>query len=465
MKAKVLIIDDEEAIRSSLKMILEYEGYECVLAANGEAGLKIAERESPDLVFLDIKMPQMDGMEVLKRLKAADGSPPVVMISGHADVATAFEASKLAAFDFIEKPLESERVLVAARNALREKTLEKENRRLKLLFDDKYRMVGRSASLDKVGEAIKRAAPTNATVLIVGESGVGKELVARAIHASSRRWDRKFVSENCGTIAESLLESELFGHMKGAFTGADEDRPGLFEAAQGGTVFLDEIGDMSEGMQRKLLRVLQEGVIRPIGSQKSLKVDVRVISASNRNLPALVQKGAFRIDLFYRMNVISLELPPLRERVEDMPLLVDHFLDEIAHEDGQAKRLSESAMNALRQYAWPGNVRELRNVIRRVVVTSKERTIVRKDVAPLLTGSQTTGFLSEDLDRTDTHIVLRVPRKKTFHEIIGECERVVLQSALKECRWNKSRVVKLLKIPRQSLYNMIAKHNLTRKWE
>ncbi|HEY2945036.1 MAG TPA: sigma-54 dependent transcriptional regulator, partial [Vicinamibacteria bacterium] len=284
MKAKVLIIDDEEAIRSSLKMILEYEGYECVLAANGEAGLKIAERENPDLVFLDIKMPQVDGMEVLKRLKAADGAPPVVMISGHADVATAFEASKLGAFDFLEKPLESERVLVVTRNALSQKTLEKENRRLKLAFEDKYRMVGKSAALDKVGEAIRRAAPTSATVLIMGESGVGKELVARAIHRNSLRKDEAFVQVNCAAIPEELIESELFGHEKGSFTGATEKQIGKFELADKGTIFLDEVGDMSQRTQAKVLRVLQEGEVERIGSQKTIKVDVRVIAATNKNL-------------------------------------------------------------------------------------------------------------------------------------------------------------------------------------
>src|SRR5438876_48593 len=358
MKAKVLIIDDEEAIRSSLKMILEYEGYDCVLAANGEAGLKIAERESPDLVFLDIKMPQIDGMEVLKRLKAAEPSPPVVMISGHADVATAFEASKLGAFDFIEKPLESERILVVTRNALGQKTLDKENRRLKLAFEDKYRMVGKSAALDKVGEAIRRAAPANATVLIMGESGVGKELVARAIHRNSLRKDEAFVQVNCAAIPEELIESELFGHEKGSFTGATEKQIGKFELADKGTIFLDEVGDMSQRTQAKVLRVLQEGEVERIGSQKTIQVDVRVIAATNKNLEKAIESGEFREDLYFRLSVIPIAVPALRERPDDIPPLVEHFLAQFSAENNiRRKTVSPEAMAVLKRHPWRGNVR------------------------------------------------------------------------------------------------------------
>jgi transcriptional regulator with GAF, ATPase, and Fis domain len=326
-------------------------------------------------------------------------------------------------------------------------------------------IVGKSEKMRRLFQIIEKVKDSDLNMCIFGESGTGKELVANAIHRASRRGDKKFISETCGTLSETLLESELFGHLKGSFTGADDDRQGLFEAANGGTLFFDEIGDMSEGMQRKLLRVLQEGMIRPIGSKQAFKVDVRVICASNKNLRALVQSGAFRVDLFYRVNVVSIEVPPLRDRVEDIPLLVAHFLAEIKAEDGVPRKIAESAMNAFLKYNWPGNVRELKNVIKRAVVTSPHRTLVRKDVVPLLSGGQSSGYLGEDLDRSETQIVLRLPRRNTFSEIIDECERVVLLNALKECHWNKSKVVKLLKIPRQSLYNKIEKHDLRRKWE
>ena len=291
MKPRVLVVDDEEAVRSSLRMILEYEGYEVLLAANGPAGLKMAEQESPDLVILDIKMPQMDGLEVLKRLKAEEPSPPVVILSGHGTVKTAVEAVKLGAFDFIEKPPESERILIVTRNALGQKRLVDENRRLRLSFDDRYRMVGRSATLEKVWDAIRRAAPTNATVLLTGESGVGKELVARAIHSNSLRQDEAFVQVNCAAIPEELIESELFGHEKGSFTGATEKQIGKFELAHRGTIFLDEIGDMSLRTQAKVLRVLQEGEVERIGSQKTIQVDVRVIAATNKTLEEEIESG------------------------------------------------------------------------------------------------------------------------------------------------------------------------------
>ncbi len=330
---------------------------------------------------------------------------------------------------------------------------------------DFYGIVGNSMKMRRIFEIIEKTKDTDLNICIFGESGTGKELVARAIHNSSRRRDMNFITENCGTIAETLLESELFGHLKGSFTGADEDRQGLFQASNGGTIFLDEIGDMSDGMQRKLLRVLQEGLIRPIGSKQPFKVDVRVICASNKNLRTLVQKGSFRIDLFYRVNVISVDVPPLRDRMDDIPLLVAHFAREVQRDEGISRRIGESAMNAFLQYNWPGNVRELKNVIRRAMITCSHRTIVRKDVIPLMAGGQSAEYLGADLDRNEHQIVLRLPRRETFNEIIDECERIVLHNALKECHWNKSKVVNLLKIPRQSLYNKIEKHNLKRKWE
>jgi two-component system, NtrC family, nitrogen regulation response regulator NtrX len=449
-KAKVLIIDDEEAIRSSLKMILEYEGYECVLAANGEAGLKIAERESPDLVFLDIKMPQMDGMEVLKRLKAGEGSPPVVMISGHADIATAFEASKLGAFDFLEKPLESERVLVVTRNALGQKTLERENRRLKLAFEDKYRMVGKSGALEKVGEAIKRAAPTNATVLLMGESGVGKELVARAIHRNSLRKDEAFVQVNCAAIPEELIESELFGHEKGSFTGATEKQIGKFELADKGTIFLDEVGDMSQRTQAKVLRVLQGGEVERIGSQKTIHVDVRVIAATNKNLEEEIEKGEFREDLYFRLSVIPVRVPPLRERTEDIPVLVQHFVAEFsAANNFRPRTISPAAMDVLKRHAWRGNVRELRNTVERLMIMVEGETIEPEDLAEVL---RKPGGASGPPEAAGS--------LRDFKE---SAERTFLVQKLRDNEWNISATANAIGTPRSNLYKKLEQYGINKE--
>ena len=450
MKAKVLIIDDEEAIRSSLKMILEYEGYECVLAANGEAGLKIAERENPDLVFLDIKMPQVDGMEVLKRLKAADGAPPVVMISGHADVATAFEASKLGAFDFLEKPLESERVLVVTRNALSHKTLEKENRRLKLAFEDKYRMVGKSAALDKVGEAIRRAAPTNATVLIMGESGVGKELVARAIHGNSLRKDEEFVQVNCAAIPEELIESELFGHEKGSFTGATEKQIGKFELAHKGTIFLDEVGDMSLRTQAKVLRVLQEGEVERIGSQKTVNVDVRVIAATNKDLEAEIEKGDFREDLYFRLNVIPIAVPPLRERPEDIAPLVRHFVKQFSAENNfRPKTFDPAAMDVLRRHSWRGNARELKNTLERLLI--------------MVEGDEIRPEHLTDVLRRPGGAAATPEAAGSLRDFKESAERAFLVQKLRESKWNISATAAAIGTPRSNLYKKLEQYGISQE--
>jgi transcriptional regulator with GAF, ATPase, and Fis domain len=322
-------------------------------------------------------------------------------------------------------------------------------------------IVGTDEKLLKVFEIIEKVKDSSYNICIFGESGTGKELVAHAIHEAGGRRERCFVSENCGAIPENLLESELFGHVRGAFTGADEDRQGLFEQAHGGTLFLDEIGDMSEGMQRKLLRALQEGTIRPIGGKQSIKVDVRVICASNRDLAQLVRQNAFRADLYYRLNVIQIHLPPLRERRGDLPLLVRHFTEGCLSEEGIHKRIGESALRALLEYSWPGNVRELRNVIRRVLLTCPRRVIARKDVLPYLSG-QKAACVGENIEYDQEHLLLRIPLKRSFNDIIEECERLVLLNALREHGWNKSRVTKALSIPRQSLYNKIARFGLKR---
>jgi len=328
-----------------------------------------------------------------------------------------------------------------------------------------YGIVGRDEKLQKIFKVVTKIKKSDLSVCIFGESGTGKELLARALHASSTRKDTAFVAENCGAIPENLIESELFGHVKGSFTGADEDKQGLFQVASGGTLFLDEIGDMSEGMQRKLLRVLEEGVIRPIGGKGPLKVDVRVLCASNRDLKVLVEKGSFRADLYYRLNVITLELPPLRDRAGDIPALVGHLAAQLGEQEGIRKRFSVSAMKALCEYPWPGNIRELANVLRRVLLTCPRSLVGRKDVVGLLSTVNVSPRSGENMERDENELSLRIPVRESFNEIIEECERVVLINALNQCAWNKSKVTKALKIPRQSLYNKIAKYKLERTWE
>src|SRR2546423_1295291 len=380
-KSRILVIDDEAAIRDSLKMTLEYEGYEFVGAATGQEGLALAERDAPDLVILDVKMPGMDGIEVLDRLRAINEMLPVVVISGHGTISTAVEATKKGAFDFIEKPFASEKVLVSLRNALAQRQLHDENRTLKKAVEVRHQMVGESNGLKAVMAAIGRAAPTNATVLIRGESGVGKELVARTIHRNSLRSRERFVQVNCAAIPEELIESELFGHEKGSFTGATEKQIGKFEQADRGTIFLDEVGDMSPKTQAKVLRVLQEGEVERLGSARTIKVDVRVIAATNKNLEEEIEKGRFREDLYFRLAVIPMHVPSLRERPEDIPLLVRHYMEFFSRESNmRPKRITQAAMDALARSRWKGNIRELRNTVERLNIMTSGDTIDVSDV-------------------------------------------------------------------------------------
>src|SRR5258705_8169334 len=352
-------------------MILEYEHYEFTGASNGQDGLSQIQRDRPDLVLLDIKMPAMDGMEVLRKIKALDETLPVVMISGHGTTATAVEAIRSGATDFLDKPLSSERVIVTIQNTLNQSQLRKENRELKLAMESKYEIVGNSPALRKVLEAVQRAAPTNATVMLLGESGVGQELVARTIHRNSPRAGQRCIQGNCAAIPEELIESELFGHEKGSFTGATEKQIGKFEQADRGTIFLDEVGDMSPKTQAKVLRVLQEHVVERLGSARTIKVDLRVIAATNKNLEEAFQRGEFRDDLFFRLNVIPIQVPPLRERREDIPLLVQHFAKRTSDEHNlKPKRFDPRAMEGLQRYRWRGNIRELRNTIERLMIMS-----------------------------------------------------------------------------------------------
>src|SRR5918912_1663134 len=376
MKPRILVIDDEAAIRESLRMILEYENYEFTGAASGPDGIAQVRRDPPDLVVLDIKMPGMNGLETLAEIRKIDEALPVAMISGHGTITDAMQATRLGAFDFIEKPFTSERVLVTVAKGLEVRELRQENRELKLAMESKYEIVGSSPSLRRVLEAVKRAAPTNATVLLLGESGVGKELVARTIHRNSPRAGQRFVQVNCAAIPEELIESELFGHEKGSFTGATEKQLGKFEQADRRTIFLDEVGDMSAKTQAKVLRVLQEGEVERLGSARTIKVDVRVIAATNKNLEEEIERGRFREDLYFRLAVIPIHVPPLRERGEDIPMLVRHFMDVFSRENNvRPKRITQAALDTLTRYRWRGNIRELRNTVERMIIMTGGDTI------------------------------------------------------------------------------------------
>lgn len=367
--AKILVVDDERSIRNTFKDILEFEQYTVALAENGKRGFEMAKAENFDLIFSDIKMPEMDGMEMLEALVKDGIESPIVMISGHGNIESAVEAIKLGAFDFIEKPIDLNRLLITVKNALDKKNLVTTTKTLKKKVDNKYRMIGCSPAIEHLRDMIARVAPTDARVLITGENGTGKEVVARQIYALSQRANMPFVEVNCAAIPSELIESELFGHEKGAFTSAVKQRIGKFEQADGGTLFLDEIGDMSLSAQTKVLRALQENEISRVGSDRNIHVDVRVIAATNKNLKQEIANGNFREDLFHRLNVIPLHVPSLNERREDIPLLVDYFCQLISAEHGRApKTFSPEALALLQKKDWTGNIRELRNMVERLII-------------------------------------------------------------------------------------------------
>ncbi len=383
--AKILIIDDERAIRNTLKEILEFEGYTIDVAENGRIGLERALAGAYDLIFTDIKMPEMDGMEFMAKYRegmAQNNSEeaPVVVITGHGSVDTAVEALKGGAFDFIQKPLDLNRLLLTTKHALDHKSLVQETKVLRKKVGKRNQMIGESAAIERVRAIINKVAPTEARVLITGSNGTGKEVVAHLIYENSQRAKGPMVEVNCAAIPSELIESELFGHMKGSFTGAVKDRAGKFEQADGGTLFLDEIGDMSLSAQTKVLRALQENEITRVGSDKTIKVNVRVIAATNKDLKKEIEKGNFREDLYHRLNVIPIHVPDLKDRKEDIPLLVNHFIQQICAEQGwKVKSINNDAVHALQQHHWPGNIRELRNVIERLIILSAD-TITAEDV-------------------------------------------------------------------------------------
>src|ERR687898_1907809 len=382
MKPAVLIVDDEAGVRSALSGVLRDEGYQVDAVESGEACLDRVSRAAYDVIVLDIWLPGMDGLATLQRLRERRVDSPVVMISGHGNIESAVRAIKLGAYDFVEKPLSLEKTVLVIGNAVRQRRLEVENRALRATVDRRLTMVGESYAMAQLREQVAMAAPTNGRVLIFGENGTGKELVARTVHALSRRRNAPFVEVNCAAIPEELIESELFGHVKGAFTGAVADKPGRFEQANTGTIFLDEIGDMSLKTQAKVLRVLQEQVMERVGGTQRIRVDVRVLAATNKDLPAEIKAGTFREDLYFRLNVIPIFVPPLRERQDDIALLADHFMALMAAEYGRRpKRMAPEAAGRLQQYAWPGNVRELRNVIERLMIMVPGDTITAQDLA------------------------------------------------------------------------------------
>ena len=383
--AKILVVDDERAIRNTLKDILEFEGYTIDLAENGKVGLEKALATTYDLIYTDIKMPEMDGLEMLQAYRQAvkeNGTEesPVVMISGHGTVETAVDALKNGAFDFIVKPLDLNRLLLTTKHAIDHKSLVQETKVLRKKINSRNQMVGESAEIEKVRGIIEKVAPTEARVMITGANGTGKEVVAHLIHENSSRAKKVMVEVNCAAIPSELIESELFGHTKGSFTSAIKDRAGKFEQADGGTLFLDEIGDMSLSAQAKVLRALQENEITRVGSDKPIKVNVRVLAATNKDLKKEIAEGRFREDLYHRLNVIPIHVPALDDRKDDIPLLINHFLEQICHEQGwKTKSFSAEAMTALQQRSWPGNIRELRNVVERLIILSGD-VITEQDV-------------------------------------------------------------------------------------
>src|SRR5437773_7934809 len=457
-KSRILVIDDEAAIRDSLRMTLEYEGYEFVGAATGQEGLALVERETPDLVLLDVKMPGMDGLEVLDRLRAMNEMLPVVVISGHGTISTAVEATKKGAFDFIEKPFASERVLVSLRNALDQGRLRDENRSLKRAVEVRHQMIGDSPGLKQVMAAVGRAAPTTATVLIQGESGVGKELVARTIHRNSLRSRERFVQVNCAAIPEELIESELFGHEKGSFTGATEKQVGKFEQADRGTIFLDEVGDMSAKTQAKVLRVLQEGEVERLGSARTIKVDVRVIAATNKNLEEEIEKGHFREDLYFRLAVIPIQVPPLRERPEDIPLLVRHFMEHFTRENNlRPKRITQAALDALGRYRWKGNIRELRNTVERLIIMTGADTIDLPDLPDSVRSPSGGGRSTAAAGDGDA------AKLGTLREFKENAERMCLVGKLRENGWNISKTAEVIGTPRSNLYKKLEQYQISQE--
>jgi two-component system nitrogen regulation response regulator NtrX len=456
----VLVVDDEKGVRDALKQVLEFEKLEVQTCASGHDALLAYPEFRPHLVFLDVKMQGMDGLEVLRRLRDLDPHAQVVMISGHGTIQTAVEATQLGAYDFLQKPLDTDRILLTLRNALERVDLAVENVRLRAEVEAQYEIVGSSKAIKTVIDRLEKVAPTPARVLITGENGTGKELVARAIHSLSSRARGPFVEVNCAAIPSELIESELFGHLKGSFTGAVSDRAGKFELADGGTLFLDEIGDMSLSAQAKVLRALQEGVITRVGSGKPLQVDVRVIAATNKTLEQEIAQGRFREDLLYRLNVVPIEVPPLRARRGDIPQLVRHFTDQLSG-TGRAglkpREFETVALKRLAAHDWPGNIRELRNAVERLLILAPGDEVSEADVDRLVGDGGRSVAVGEAVAGG------ALLRAGTFEEFKQAAERAYLLAKLKEHDWNVSETARTLAMPRSNLYKKIERYRLSRE--
>jgi two-component system, NtrC family, nitrogen regulation response regulator NtrX len=449
----ILVIDDDKSVRDSLKMIFEYEHYEVEFAENGEKGLQSLERSPADVVLLDVKMAGMDGIEVLTKIRQKNQKLPVVMISGHGTIETAVEATKLGAFDFLSKPLDRDKLLVTIRNALQQAKLTEDYEKLQEHVEGKRCILGESKKIKEILEIIHRLAPTDARVLITGDNGTGKELIARAIHRESKRAAKPFVEVNCAAIPAELIESELFGHEKGSFTGATVQRIGKFEQADGGTLFLDEIGDMSLQAQAKVLRALEEGKVERVGGNKLIPVDVRVLSATNKNIQEEIEKGNFRNDLFHRLNVIPIHAPALIEHRDDIPVLVKSFIDDVCSRNGIAKKsISGEAINVLLQKDWPGNVRELRNAIERLVILSPGNSI---DISVL----NVFGGSAKKEDAESLEI------SGTFQDFKERAEAAFIKKQLELYKWNITKAADAMEMQRSHLYTKMKRYGLMKEGE
>ncbi len=448
----ILVVDDEKAIRESLKMILEYEHYDVVFAENGEKALQQLDHLHPDVILLDVKMAGMDGIETLTKIRQEHEKLPVIMISGHGTIETAVEATKLGAFDFLPKPLDRDKLLVTIRNALHQAALATENETLRENVEGKHRILGESKPIKEILGLIERIAPTDARVLITGENGTGKELVARAIHRGSKRSTKPFVEVNCAAIPAELIESELFGHEKGSFTGATVQRIGKFEQADGGTLFLDEVGDMSLQAQAKVLRALEENTIERVGGNKLIAVNVRVLAATNKNLEEEITKGNFRKDLFHRLNVIPVLVPPLREHLDDVLILARAFSNDVCARNGIARKtVTQDVADALTQRIWTGNVRELKNAIERLVILSPGSTI---DIAVL-------DSFGSSAEKNDGLLC----SAKTFQEFKDRAEAAFIKRQLEIHKWNISQTAEAIDIQRSHLYTKMKQYGLVKEEE
>lgn len=451
MPKNILIIDDEKEICESLKMILEYENYSVDYTTSGKSGLQKIIDNDFDAVLLDIQIPDLTGFEILNKISEMNRNLKTIMISAHSTIENAVKATKLGAFDFIEKPIDRDKLLITVRNAVGYSKLQQENLKLKQSEENEYLIIGESNQIKRILETAQKVAKTDARVLIFGENGTGKELIAREIHRLSSRGNKDLIEVNCAAIPNELIESELFGHVKGSFTGAIKDRTGKFEQADGSTLFLDEIGDMSLQAQAKVLKAIEEGKIEPVGGEKKIDVDVRILSATNKDLKKAIEEGNFREDLYHRLNVIPIHIPPLRERKEDIPLLVKHFTEQICSKNNfPLKKFSGTALEALKNYEWSGNIRELKNMIERMIIMVSSNEITDDDVKLML--PQHNKSSSEDI----------LTISNSFQDFKEKAEKAYILKKLDENNWNISKTAEVLEIQRSHLYNKMKKYNIER---